>query len=186
MFFPIIFSCKSKKKEEKNGQFFSVLSYLQAQIKNVDTSLYRIIKIDKVDSTSDTTFIKREEFRNYAKDFLNIPDISSDKLKDEYQESNTYDQLLNKVLLTYTAKNPDAEVQRETVILDQGDNGNSQVKTIIIDKQISNKDSSVIKNMLWEVDKRFQVITKTTLPGQPEKTKIMQVVWNDFPDENSH
>lgn len=180
-----IVACKGKKKEEKKGQIFPVLSYLLAQVKNVDTSLYRIIKIETADSVSDTSFIRREEFRSYAKDFLDIPDISSAKHRDDYDESNNYDDLLDKALLTYTSRNSDNEIFRETVILDRDASGNSLVNTIIIDKQLKNKDSTVIKNMLWEANKRFQVITKTEVPNQPEKVRILQVVWNDLSNEVS-
>lgn len=180
-----IVACKGKKKEGKKGQIFPVLSYLLAQVKNVDTSLYRIIKIETADSVSDTSFIRREEFRSYAKDFLDIPDISSAKHRDDYDESNNYDDLLNKALLTYTSRNSDNEIFRETVILDRDASGNSLVNTIIIDKQLKNKDSTVIKNMLWEANKRFQVITKTEVPNQPEKVKILQVAWNDLSNEVS-
>lgn len=180
-----IVACKGKKEEEKKGQIFPVLSYLLAQVKNVDTSFYRIIKIETADSVSDTSFIRREEFRSYAKDFLDIPDISSAKHRDDYDESNNYDDLLNKALLTYTSRNSDNEIFRETVILDRDASGNSLVNTIIIDKQLKNKDSTVIKNMLWEANKRFQVITKTEVPNQPEKVRILQVVWNDLSNEVS-
>jgi hypothetical protein len=179
----VLAACKHKKKtEDENGSFFSVLSYIQSQVKQIDTSLYRLIRIETVNNISDTLFIKREDFRAYAKDFLSIPDISSGDKKDDYQESNLYDDMLKSAVLNYTAKNPDDEIRRETVMLDQDPNGNSLVNTIIIDQLKTTKDSSVEKNMLWQVNKRFQVVTKSQLPGQPEKIRKLEVVWNDFPN----
>jgi hypothetical protein len=178
-----LIACKSKKKNnDENGPWFSVKSYLQSQAKNVDTSLYRIIKIDTIDSTSDTTVIPREDFRKYAKDFLDVPDISSDSKKDDYQESRMYDEELNKVILTYTTNKPDEEIRREDVMLENDQNGNSQVKTIIINKLQTENNTTVEKDMVWQVDKRFLVVTKTDTPQGPEKIKKLEVVWNDFPN----
>jgi hypothetical protein len=179
----LLAACKHKKKtEDENGSFFSVVSYLRSQVKQIDTSLYRLIRIETVNNISDTLFIRREDFRSYAKDFLSIPDISSGDKKDDYQESNLYDDMLKSAVLNYTAKNPDDEIRRETVMLDQDPSGNSLVNTIIIDQLKTTKDSSVEKNMLWQVNKRFQVVTKSQLPGQPEKIRKLEVVWNDFPN----
>jgi hypothetical protein len=173
----LFIACKHKKKEEdKNGPFFSVQSYLLAQTKMVDTSLYRITKIETQDSISDTTVIPRESFRGYAQDFLTLPDIAKPEIKVNYNESDDFDTLLKKIIMTYTAKDPQAEVQRETILLDPND-GNSQVNTIIVDKINITKDSSIVKNMLWEVDKQFQVITKSQFPGKPEKIKRLIVKW---------
>src|SRR5207248_6830436 len=119
-------------------------------------------KIDTVDSLNDTTYLKREEFKKYAKDFLELPDITSDKWKDDYKESKLYDEDLKSVILTYTSKNKDNEVQREDVMIEPqpDENGNSKVKTILIDKWSTNGDSTVHKNMVWESDKRFLILTK--------------------------
>jgi hypothetical protein len=96
-------ACKNKKKRDNSeAQFFPVLSFLKGQAKDIDTSLYRIVKVETVDTTSTTTYIKREEFKNYAKDFLELPDISSDKWKDGYEETKMFDEVLNNVILTYT------------------------------------------------------------------------------------
>src|SRR5215208_6364780 len=113
-------ACKGKKKEKTNA-YFSVVSYLQGQAKQIDTSLYHFVKIETIDSTTDTTSISKEDFRNYAKDFLTIPDISSEEKKDNYKEDNSYDDLLNNILLTYTTNDPDEEVRRETIMLEPDD-----------------------------------------------------------------
>src|SRR6059058_4397880 len=154
--------CKHKKKDknENKGPYFSVVSFIQSQVKHVDTSLYRITKIESSDSTSDTTIIARESFRGVAHDFLDLPDITSAKQKENYDESSLFDEVLNNVLLTYTAKNPDDEIRRETVMLEPDESGNSQVKTIIVNQMISAKDSTVEKDLTWHVDRRFQVVTK--------------------------
>jgi hypothetical protein len=176
---PLVFlSCKNKKKkEDKNGPFYTVLPFLNEQVKTVDSSLYRITKITSVDSISDTAIIAREAFRATAQDFLTIPDISAAAVKEGYNESDSYDELLKNVILTYTAKDPEAEIQRETVMLEPDESGNSKVKTIIIDRVRNQNDSTIVKNMLWEVNKSFQVITKTQWKDRPEKISTLLVKW---------
>src|SRR5215218_2237884 len=159
-------ACKTKKKKDTEAtQFFPVLSFLKGQAKHIDTSLYRIVKIETIDSTSITTYIKREEFSKYAQDFLELPDISSDKWKDDYEETRMFDGELNNVILTYTTTDEDNKIRREDVIINTLQPG---------------KDSTVEKNMVWYVNKRFTVITKVQWANQPEKIKKLEIIWNDF------
>lgn len=178
-------ACKDKKKQdESEGQFFPVLSFLKGQANHIDTSLYRIVKIETIDSTSTTTYIRREEFKEYAKDFLELPDISAGKWKDEYEETKMFDDALNNVILTYTTTDKENEVRREDVMLEPTNaSGNSEVKTVIINKIESGGDSTVEKNMVWYVNKRFTIITKVEKGNQPEKIRKLEVIWNDFPDQ---
>jgi hypothetical protein len=181
-------ACKNKKqKDTSDTQFFPVVSFLKGQAKHIDTSLYRIVKIETVDSSSTTTYIKREEFRDYAKDFLELPDISSDKWKGDYEETRMFDDALNNVILTYTTTDEDNEVRREDVMLEPTNaSGNSEVKTVIINKIKSGGDSTVEKNMVWYVNKRFTVITKIQKANQPEKIRKLEVIWNDFSEPNTN
>jgi len=177
-----IIACKGKVKKKENKHatedFFAVLPYMQAQVKNIDTSLYRITKIETVDGVSDTTVIPRESFRDYAKDFITIPDISNEENKDNYSVSNSYDADLQSTLLTYMATDPNEEIQRETVMLDPDPAGGvSNVSTVIIKRYQPSKDSTVEKDMTWYVNSHFQVVTKIHKANQPEKIKILQVKW---------
>jgi len=169
-------ACKGKKKD-KASPYFSVVSYLQGQAKHIDTSLHHFVKIETIDGTSDTISISKEEFRKYAQEFLTIPDISSEGKKDNYQEGNSYDDLLNNILLTYTTNDPDEEVRRQTIMLEPDDQGNTKIKTIVINTMQTGKDSSVEKDLTWHVDKRFQVVSKIQKGNQPEKIKILVVKW---------
>jgi hypothetical protein len=176
----VVVCCKNKKKKDpaEEVKFFSVLSYLQAQVKKVDTSLYRITKIEIEDGRSDTTIVPREKFRDLARDFVTIPDISSEEKKENYESSNVFDETLNHVLMTYTTKDPDEEVRRQTIMVEPNISGEeSKVKTIIIDWMKSTDDSLVQKNMTWHVDNHFQVIKKIEKSDQPEKIKILRVKW---------
>lgn len=176
-----LLACKEKKNNaDKDTTYFPVLSFLKGQVRHIDTSLYRIVKVETTGGISDTAYIPREKFETCAKDFLSIPDISSEKWKAGYKEDKMYDDVLKNVILTYSTTEADNEIKREDVILEPNANGNSDVKTIIITKWLSNADSTIEQNMVWYVNKRFTVVTKIQKANSPEKIKTVQVIWNDF------
>ena len=174
-----ISSCKDKKENKSEKNFFPVLSFIKSQVAHVDTSVFRIIKIVKKDSISDTTYLKREEFREAAKDFLTIPDISDKDLRDEYTETELFVEDLDQVALNYMPKEPNKEITRQEVMIKAGPDGD-KVQSIFINRVINNKSGSIQKILFWEVDKQFRVITLTQLPDSPETKETIEVKWNDF------
>lgn len=171
-----LISCKNKKYDSTKA-YFSVTDYLGSQVKHMDSLQFHYTKIVSVDSTSDSSKISKEEFDRYAKEFLSIPDISSSKRMDDYKETNDFDETLNNVLLIYTPKSDDQEVQNETIMMEPDDMGNTHVKTILVHTIQNEKDSSIEKNMTWHIDKRFQIVTKINKPNQPEKITTVVVRW---------
>lgn len=169
-------SCKNKKPDSTKA-YFSVIDYLQGEVKKTDTIPLGFIKITTTDSTSDTSTVSKEEFHKYAKEFLAIPDIASADKTDDYTETNDFDEILNNVLLMYTAKKQEDEVRNETIMLQPDDMGNTQVKTILVTTVKIEKDSTIEKNMTWHIDKRFQIVTKINKPGQPENISTVVISW---------
>jgi hypothetical protein len=56
--------------------------------------------------------------------------------------------------------------------------GIAQLSVIIIDLMKSNGDSTMIKNMVWYVDRSFHIITKTTKETGPEQVRSVLVKWD--------
>ncbi len=168
-------SCKSKPDSTK--VYFSVVNFIGSQVRQVDTTQLSFTKITTVDSLSDTSKITKEEFNRHAKEFLALPDIASSDKMNDFKETNDYDETLGDVLLIYTPKKDDAEIRNETIMMQPDDNGNTHVKTILINTINTGKDSTVEKNMTWHVDKRFQIVTKTDKPNQPEKINTIIIQW---------
>ena len=129
------------------------------------------------DSTYDTTYVKREDFKKLAKDFIETPDISK-KFGGKYTEERMMNNELGLVVFIATTRDEDLEVRRQEVRI-VPDPPNDKVKSIYIERLKSNKDSSVIKRMTWYADRKFQVITITQKKNGEEKTSVMEVVWND-------
>jgi hypothetical protein len=169
-------SCKNKKLDSTKA-YFSVVDYLRAEVKKMDTLPLRFKKITTVGDRSDTSIITKEEFHNYAKEFLDLPDIASVGKMDDYTETNDFDEILSNVLLIYTAKEPEDEVRNETVMMQPDEQGNTHVKTIIVTAVKNKGTAGVEKNMTWHIDKRFQIVTKTNQQDQPEKISTTLVSW---------
>jgi hypothetical protein len=169
-------SCKNKKLDSTKA-YFSVVDYIRTEIKKMDTLPLHFTKITTVDSTSDTVAITKKEFHEYANDFLNLPNIASTSKMDDYTETNDFDEILNNVLLIYSAKEADDEVRSETIMMEPDDQGNTHVKTILVTTANVGKDSTVEKNLTWHIDNRFQVVTKVNKPNLPEKISTVVVNW---------
>lgn len=179
LFLFLLPGCK-EKKPDKHIDVFPALSFIKGQIKQVDTSLYRIVVVKTENNKSDTSYIPREAFSKLAKDFMEIPDISSDKLKNDYEETQFYDETMQSVILTYLTNEEDNEVRRQDVIIDQANAaGINDVETIIIHTIKNKKNTTVTKNLVWYVNSKFTVITKTSKGNEPEKISKLEVVWND-------
>ena len=177
-------SCKQKPKEEEK-KFISVLSLIEKQVAHIDTSLYAITRVVYSDSLhSDTAYIRREDFRSVAKEFLEIPDLSEKKVAKQYMEETRYDELLNRVIITYKPINSDGgEIKKQEIQVTPDLTTGDKVNNIIINRVINNRDGFLQKDMLWQIDKSFQVVTTTRQPGQPEKITTTKVTWNEDSDQ---
>lgn len=175
----IISSCKQENKDE-GEKYFPVLSFIQSQVAHVDTSLYNIRKYVTVDTLkTDTFYIPREQFRQLAADFLNIPDLADPSYKKRFREEKTFDETLNSALLVYLPVNPEKELlQRQEVLIKPNPSGD-KITNIIINLSKDNRDSSIQKKMLWKVDESFQVITTKQYKGQPETLIQEKVIWGE-------
>ena len=85
--------------------------------------------------------------------------------------------MLNNLVVTYLATDINEEVTRETILWEPDSQGNSQVKTIYINRVHEASDTIKEKELTWQINKGFQIITKTQVAEQPEKVDIVQVQW---------
>jgi len=181
VFFFAMAICYAMSCRQKKNDVFPALDFIKGQVAHVDTSLYSIIRLIPItDSTYDTTYIKREDFKNAAKDFLETPDISK-KFGGKYTEERMMNNELGLVVFIATTKDEDLEVRRQEVRIkpDESGGSNDQIKSVYIEKVKNNNDSSVTKRMTWYTDNRFQVVTITQRKNEKEKSSVMEVIWNN-------
>lgn len=181
LFLLTLTACRSGKDDPKKEDFFPVLSFIKSQVADIDTSLYMIRRINIIDSvTSDTGYIKREEVRGLAADFLSMPDLFEKKFKARYNETKLQDETLQRVIFSYKPIDPDKEdIQLQEVVVSPNAASGDKVHNIIVNRAVVNKDSTVEKRMLWQVDQSFQITTIVQKAGQPETTRTIKVTWNE-------
>ena len=186
VFLTVLTGCKDKNKKTDvpAEQFFPVTDYIKGELAKLDTSLATFYKIETVDGVSDTVPIRNTDVKRYARDFATLPDISSNELKNDYQITHEYDDMLNAFVFMFTT-NEDHPVKREDVVLDPAPNaqGKNDIQSIFVELWQNNGDTLVRKNMLWEAGKNFQVTTVSEAGGT-QHAKKLQVVWNGFDGQN--
>jgi hypothetical protein len=171
-----LFSCKSKKKENKDAPF-PVVSFLKGQVKELSKGGHVFTRIQVSNGKTDTSRITLQELGKYTSEFTGLPDISSKNKKDDYDQSNTYDDYMRKSILTYTALEPDDEVRMESVILGTNEKAEGTVETIIVSRLQEENDATVEKELTWHVGRRFQVVTKTSDEKKPEQISTVIITW---------
>ncbi|MBB1284880.1 hypothetical protein HRH25_10905 [Flavisolibacter sp. BT320] len=186
VFLIVLIGCKGKNKKTDvpAEQFFPVTDYIKGELAKLDTSLATFYKIETVDGVSDTVPIRNTDVKRYARDFATLPDISSNELKNDYQITHEYDDMLNAFVFMFTT-NEEHPVKREDVVLDPAPNaqGKNDIQSIFVELWQNSGDTLVRKNMLWEAGKNFQVTTVSEAGGT-QQTKKLQVVWNGFDGQN--
>lgn len=174
---------QAEKPEDPSaeGAYFPVLSYLKGQVATIDTSLYTIMQFKKSGSQTDTVYIRREDFKNVAAPFTQMPDITGSKLKKKYTESRLYDETLDRFIITYTPAEPDEvlEVTRQDIVITPNTGDGDQVESIYIERVVEAGDSTVQMKMNWEVAKGFTIRSIIQKKDSPEKLQSTEVVWSN-------
>ncbi len=175
----ILFSlaaCKMKSKKPEEPAI-SALSIIKGQLNHLDTSLYQVTKYEMENGHADTTWLQREDIRYYASVFLSLPDIAEDKFRNSYEEERLLDAEQNILSITSTAKDEDAEIQKQIIIVGLDDINNGKVQSIYIDRYLTGNDSLSQQRLFWQVDRFFQVAYISRSEKVVEKSKIIKVEW---------
>ena len=100
------------------------------------------------------------------------------------QQVARFDELLNRVIISYLPLNPEKEeIQKQELFVTPNIATGDKVNTILISRVINNRDGYLQKEMLWQMDKSFQVVTTTQKPGEPEIITTTKVTWNENDDQ---
>jgi len=178
----LLVACQSKDQKK----YISIPSLIETQIAHVDSSLYSITKYiySGTDTIpSDTVYIRREEFREEAAEFLAILDLSLSKNAKRFKEESRYDELLKRVILTYLPLDANNEEwQKEEIMIKPDPATGDKVTAIIASKVRNNRNGLLQLEMLWLLDRSFQITRTSQLPGEPPVVTTAKVIWNDHND----
>ena len=169
-------SCKNKKAGKEESPI-SALSIIKGQLNDIDTSFYEIKKYESAENKKDTSILKREEVRKLAAPFSALPDITIDNYYKNYTEDRLIDPEQSTLSITSIAKNEDAEIQKQIIIVGLEDITNGKVQSIYIDRLKNDKDSSIEEKLFWQLDNYFTIWTAVNKDNQPEKTHLIKVEW---------
>lgn len=162
-------ACSSSGSEEEtnndiNKTFFPIAGNINAELNELDSLPVAVIKYTTVGDQTDTSIADKSELRKMAA-LLTYPDISSPELKLFYKEAVFMDNTINMVTMSYTTRSEEPSVRKIDVMI-QPDT--EKVKSIYVEKQEKNGDTTINRKMIWTPGKNLQVITLTNLPGQQE------------------
>jgi hypothetical protein len=142
----LCFACNDQKKETRdNSQYFPIRSFLQSQVKSLDTASYTFIKIETINGKSDTSVVTKEELKKYTQEFTDIPDLRSSDEGSHYSETKSFDSLMGRVFMSYTSEDEDLEVVKQEITVLPTLTGSDEVKTIYIEKLVPTKDGTIDK-----------------------------------------
>ena len=173
----ILFIACKEKKEAKQEPSISALSIIKGQLNELDTSLYSITKYETADNITDTAYLRREEVRKFAAPFLSLPEIADKKYHKDYTEERFIDAQQETLNITSTAKNENAEIQKQIIVIALADVSSGKVQSIFIDRYKSSKDSTIEQKLFWEIDKYFSIGSIIEKENQPDKTHFTKVTW---------
>lgn len=174
----LVISCKEKPKYDTDTtNFFPVLSLIKSQVAHIDSSMYEIIKVVSVDSLRDTIYLQREDFRREAQAFLNLPDLTESETGRFYTEERILDETLNRIIINYSPLKEGLKIERQELLIAPGGGAEGSVESIIINTREESGDSVIARNMLWKINKFFQVVKIVEKEDLPVRTTRTEVIW---------
>jgi len=177
----LISACGGKKKVKKDtSNYFPIRSFLQSQVKQIDTTLNRITMIETANGRSDTSIIDRGKATVMAREFIDIPDLKDPKVGQDYTESNVYDSVLGMVSITYLADDDDLEITRQEMHVVPTFSENDQPKSFYLEKYSSKGKETIEKKLIWEVNRYFQIRTIVHVKNEPDSVHDVQVFWQNY------
>lgn len=173
----ILFSACKEKKEAKQEPPISVLSIIKGQLNHLDTSLYGVTKYETTGNITDTTYLTRDKIREFAAPFLSLPEIADKNYYKNYTEERLIDAQQETLNITSTAKNENAEIQKQIIVIAMADISSGKVQSIFIDRYLPSKDSTIEQKLFWEIDNYFSIGSIIEKENQPDKTRFTKVAW---------
>ncbi|HVU56306.1 MAG TPA: hypothetical protein VHD83_14675 [Puia sp.] len=166
------------KPDSNTNKYFPVADFLQAEIRNIDTSYLAILSTRTTGKRTDSAFLTPGEFNKVAAAFL-PPDLDPDSLENNYTENTFIDKTTGYLTLTYSPKDKSRSLLRMDVLVAQGNDGTNRVKSIYMERTGEESDTPVIKKMYWQAGHNLQVITTLQPKGHAAETRQQKVVWNE-------
>ena len=148
-------------KEPKS--YLPIPSFINEDIKNVDAFAAGILLKTKTGQKTDSFFIKPEEFKNIAREFL-VPDLDSSIFYSEFSEESIADQATQTINFIYTSRS-DKTILRKAIVYATPSQANYKISRIYMEKQNQSGDTTIIQKLTWKI-KQYFIITEIRQTSQ--------------------
>ncbi len=158
-----------------NEPLYPFIDYIRGQIAYVDSTPFGIEKIVSLNGkTIDSGFISKGLFKKEARPFLEVnPNEAS--LKKLYKENSFSDLTIGRVTFSITAKDASLKLQQADILVNPQ---NDLVKNVILRKQLTYPDSTVMQTLLWTDKMQFQVSETISSKNKESYSRVTKIVWD--------
>lgn len=175
-----IFSCSNKNNNSADENitadtavFFPVHDYFISQLKDADSAATSFILRKNINRNKDSLSVNIDSVKKLAAIFLET-DLDKKDIKKFYKETIFEDLTTASYTFSYKTNNEKMTIKNTDVLLDRE---TQQVKWIFITRYRQNGDSSISEKLNWHGNKSFSINRIITLPGKPEYTEQVSVLW---------
>ncbi len=161
------------KTSGEQKEFYPVKSFIREELALLDSLPVAISLYRDIAGKADTNIMDMAAFRRIA-EAVGEPDISQDPLRKGYRETVYMDATLNLVTMSYRPADASATVQKTDVYIDPA---TEKVKSIYIEKQLSEANSSIVQKIVWSAGRQLQVTTLVSTTGHPDKVIQERYHW---------
>lgn len=168
---------KDADSTNKEKSYFPVLDYIKSEIRLVDSLPVGIMKYITQNGTTDSGYIKTDEFHQLADEFL-APVLNKETFENKFSESSFFDNTTKYSSFLYTADDKSLLVQRVDVLARPEDVVYNKVKSVYMEKTFQRSDSSFVQKLYWKAGQNFQINTEITTARPAVINTQVKVVWN--------
>jgi hypothetical protein len=156
--------------------YIPVVDYIRGEIRSIDSVPVGILKRVTAGNRTDSGFIKAEEFRQLAQQFL-APELERGKFEQSFTESSFFDESSQLLTFTYQA-NEAASIVRRVDVLIAPSLQLDKIRSVYMEKAYKSGDTAISSKLYWKAGASFQVATEKSLAQQPPARQQVKVIWD--------
>jgi hypothetical protein len=163
-------------KEQEPKSYLPIVSFINEDIRNVDAFAAGILLKTKTGQKTDSIFIKPEEFKNIAREFL-VPELDTAIFHNDFTEESIAEQATQTVNFIYTSNN-DKTILRKAIVYASPSQVNHKISRIYMEKEKQAGDTTIKQKLTWKI-KQYFIITEIRQTAQGFNSVITRkAIWD--------
>ncbi len=170
-------SCSPSQTPSSNtdsSPFFDLKAYFQSEIKQLNKTQPKVLKKVAVEEKQEEKTLQKLNYEQELKSFIDA-DINKVAWYDKYNIDSTVNNEGQLEKLTYQATENDLRTRSIEISFDE----NNEVHLVHIHLDSQSKVAGSEKNMTYETNKGFKIVTTQSLIGTDEKTISLEATFLD-------